>query len=163
MTAELYIGLMSGTSMDAIDAALVEIDEHAFSVHETVNAAYPADLRERLARLAAEPAGASLPTVAALHVEVAHAFVGMRDLQHDRVAPRRADPEVLITLAGQGMKLPRDAEVAIGEVEGVGGREARAVGDVQSGLRRASGVRIASDRRFCVRVQPAASFPKEEA
>ena len=43
-----YIGLISGTSVDGIDAVLVRFDSHTVQLVETHAAAYPAALRERL-------------------------------------------------------------------------------------------------------------------
>lgn len=74
MTAELYIGLMSGTSMDAIDAVLVEFDDASCRVRHTLSAEYPRDLASRLDQLTANPAAVALDEVGATHVLVAHAF-----------------------------------------------------------------------------------------
>ena len=49
--AELYVGLMSGTSLDGIDAVLVEIGESATRLIATYYLPYPAGLREQLLAL----------------------------------------------------------------------------------------------------------------
>ena len=71
---ELYIGLMSGTSIDGIDAALVEFTHDGFQVLATHSHAYRGDVRARLVASATNPAGVNLPTAATLHVEVGRAF-----------------------------------------------------------------------------------------
>jgi anhydro-N-acetylmuramic acid kinase len=49
----LYVGLMSGTSMDGIDAVLLEIDEQGMRVQSAVARSWSTDLQRRL-RVAAE-------------------------------------------------------------------------------------------------------------
>ena len=50
-----FIGLMSGTSMDGIDAAVVSFEDHCVELHATVNQQYPAPLRDDLIRAANTP------------------------------------------------------------------------------------------------------------
>jgi len=47
----LYIGLMSGTSMDGIDAALVEFGGKTFKLHTLVHQPFPQQLRDTLLAL----------------------------------------------------------------------------------------------------------------
>ncbi len=49
--SNLYIGIMSGTSMDGVDAALVEIGEHHSKLISTHFLPYPADLKAGLLAL----------------------------------------------------------------------------------------------------------------
>lgn len=76
------IGLMSGTSADAVDAALVEWPEgpaaHPFRLLAFREDPLPADLRERIHRLAAgrESAGTALAALAGLDVELGERFAG---------------------------------------------------------------------------------------
>jgi anhydro-N-acetylmuramic acid kinase len=50
--AEYYIGLMSGTSMDALDAVLVELGGAQPQLHSSLSRPLPGSLREQLIRLA---------------------------------------------------------------------------------------------------------------
>ena len=56
----LYIGLMSGTSMDAVDAALVAFGDGGANTVATHSAAIPGDLRRELHALAQDPSGAAI-------------------------------------------------------------------------------------------------------
>ena len=51
MPAALYVGLMSGTSIDGIDAALVAIEDGSFELLSSHTTPYEADLRESLLQL----------------------------------------------------------------------------------------------------------------
>ncbi len=48
MASELYIGLMSGTSLDAVDAVVVSIDEKSTHLIESFQHPIPDDLRQQL-------------------------------------------------------------------------------------------------------------------
>ena len=55
-----YIGLISGTSMDAVDAVLVEFADHGVTTVATHSASIPADLRHELHALAQDPSAAAV-------------------------------------------------------------------------------------------------------
>lgn len=46
--SHLYIGLLSGTSMDAVDSALVELDDSRFRLLTTHRESYPSEIRSAL-------------------------------------------------------------------------------------------------------------------
>src|SRR6185295_12824927 len=70
----LYIGLISGTSMDAIDAALVEIDGARCEVRQARAVPYAPSLRERLFHVITSPESVNLDEVGALDTEIGEAF-----------------------------------------------------------------------------------------
>lgn len=52
---ELYVGLMSGTSQDGVDAVLVDLDGDGCTVQASATTPYPDGLRDRVAAVIAEP------------------------------------------------------------------------------------------------------------
>ncbi len=70
--AELYIGLMSGTSMDGVDAALVDFTAQP-QLLAAANVAYPDALRKRLIDLA-QGTSDELAKMARLDAELGHLF-----------------------------------------------------------------------------------------
>lgn len=73
MTAEYFLGMISGTSCDGIDAALVTLDKEHLVVIGTLSMAYPENLRRQL--LAASTMGSmSVCELGSLDVEVGKAF-----------------------------------------------------------------------------------------
>ena len=70
---ELYLGLMSGTSQDGVDAALVALDSTDHKIHLTATTPYPDALRKRIAALLGEPR-TSLQELGALDVAIGGFF-----------------------------------------------------------------------------------------
>jgi anhydro-N-acetylmuramic acid kinase len=70
----LFIGLMSGTSMDGIDAALVQIEASTVEVLSTHQHHYSPDLRKALFDAMLVPAAQPLGDVTGLDERVGHAF-----------------------------------------------------------------------------------------
>ncbi|MDY6943408.1 MAG: anhydro-N-acetylmuramic acid kinase [Pseudomonadota bacterium] len=71
---ERYIGLLSGTSMDGLDAALVRFDDDHLAVEQTLLFPYPRRLRERIHALVESPDGGPLDEACRLHVEMGDLF-----------------------------------------------------------------------------------------
>ena len=72
--SELYIGLMSGTSMDGIDAALVDFAETSAEILAVYEHEYPAGLREELESARADAGIRTADDVATLHRQVGECF-----------------------------------------------------------------------------------------
>jgi anhydro-N-acetylmuramic acid kinase len=70
---ELYVGLMSGTSMDSIDAALVELGEAKPRLIDCLQTPYPQTLRAQLMSLC-QPGGNEIDRLGELDIQVAEAF-----------------------------------------------------------------------------------------
>lgn len=72
--SELYIGLMSGTSMDGIDAALVELSNNQFKLVGTHSHPLPADLKLTLQQLALDQPGMSIDQLGEADAELGELF-----------------------------------------------------------------------------------------
>jgi anhydro-N-acetylmuramic acid kinase len=69
-----YVGLMSGTSMDGIDAALVDFGEHRCDVRATLSARYPDELSKALLQASRTPAECTIDVVGNLDRWVGECF-----------------------------------------------------------------------------------------
>lgn len=72
--AALYLGLISGTSADAIDAVLVSFHRGVPRLHASLAHPWSTDLRERMLALAQGSQLADLDTMGRLDVELGHGF-----------------------------------------------------------------------------------------
>jgi len=70
----IYLGLISGTSMDAIDAALVDFDVAPLQVIATSATPFAPALKRRLSGLIENAGGVALDEVGQIDVELGHAF-----------------------------------------------------------------------------------------
>lgn len=70
---EFYVGLMSGTSQDGVDAALVTLDSTSYKIHRTATTPYPDTLRRRIVALVDVPR-VSLEELGGLDVAIGSFF-----------------------------------------------------------------------------------------
>jgi anhydro-N-acetylmuramic acid kinase len=70
---ELYIGVMSGTSMDGVDTALVSIDEHSTTMLQHDFYPMPEELKRRLLNIC-QNQGTSLKQIGELDHQLGHLF-----------------------------------------------------------------------------------------
>ncbi len=69
-----YVGLISGTSMDGIDAALVRLGDHECEMIATHSHPYPGELRAKLLELSREPASSTVDKLGRLDRWVGECF-----------------------------------------------------------------------------------------
>ena len=72
--SDYYVGLMSGTSMDGIDAALVSFGDASVAIHATHSEPYPQDLQDALLIAIREPLDLELDTSGELDRRVGECF-----------------------------------------------------------------------------------------
>jgi anhydro-N-acetylmuramic acid kinase len=96
-----FIGLMSGTSMDAIDAALVRFDEDAPQLIAHFSQPLPAEIRPAIMRLAAgQPVTAAI--IGALDAQMGKCFADavLMLLHHAKI-----DPDTITAIGSHGQTL----------------------------------------------------------
>ncbi len=70
----LYAGLISGTSMDGVEAVLLEIADGQFRIRGAIHQDYPIDLAARLKSAVANPAQCNLDELGALDAGIGEVF-----------------------------------------------------------------------------------------
>jgi anhydro-N-acetylmuramic acid kinase len=70
----LYAGLVSGTSMDGVEAVALEIAGPRFAVRGATHVDYPDDLAARLKRAVADPARCNLDELGSLDASIGDVF-----------------------------------------------------------------------------------------
>lgn len=99
---ELYVGLMSGTSMDAIDAALVSFSNDGVDILATHSEPYPQDLQRALLAAIRQPLSEELDTSGELHRRVGACF---RDAALKVIADGGADGRRIRAIGSHGQTL----------------------------------------------------------
>ncbi len=99
---DLYIGLMSGTSMDGIDAALVRFDSDTLDILQTTHHDYPDALRQQLLAARSDVSLRTPGDAPALHREVGEAF---RDAAARLLATAGVAPDSVTAIGSHGQTL----------------------------------------------------------
>ncbi len=97
-----YLGLISGTSMDGIDAVAVEVDEQHLHTIAALTHPYPAALKQRLHAAIRPDTRLSLHEIATLDVEVGSAFA---DAAHAVLAAASLSAGDFIAIGSHGQTL----------------------------------------------------------
>jgi anhydro-N-acetylmuramic acid kinase len=102
----LVLGLMSGTSMDGIDAVLAEFEDGRFKgLRASHHLAYADSLRARLLQLARSDAALSLRELARLDAAVADRFA---DAALELLAAAGVDPRAVSAIGSHGQTVFHD-------------------------------------------------------
>ncbi len=104
-----YIGLMSGTSMDGIDAALVAFGDHECEVKATQAVDYPKDLRDELLTASRQPAQCTVDKIGQLDRWIGECF---RDATLQLLMNANVDSRSVVAIGSHGQTLrhqPRGA------------------------------------------------------
>lgn len=86
-----YIGLMSGTSMDAVDAALVDLSRPSPRLLACESRPYPEDIRKRLGELCQTPGTATLDEAMTLDVQLGRLFAAAATAVIEQASLTQAD------------------------------------------------------------------------
>ncbi len=106
-SASLYVGLMSGTSMDGIDAALVEFGDHSCKVIGAAAVAYPAELRAKLLAASRSPTECTIDKIGELDHWIGECF---RDATLELLAQSGIDVSGVTAIGSHGQTLRHQPE-----------------------------------------------------
>lgn len=106
----LYLGLMSGTSMDAIDVALVDFDARPLRTLITRAVPYDPALKRRLSALIDAPEAVSLDELGQLDVAVAGAFASATN---DVLREAGVAPDAVTALGSHGQTIRHRPDVSL--------------------------------------------------
>ena len=97
-----YVGLMSGTSMDGIDAALVSFGDASVAIHATHSEPYPQDLQDALLIAIREPLDLELDTSGELDRRVGECF---RDAALAVIDKSKVSRQEIVAIGSHGQTL----------------------------------------------------------
>jgi anhydro-N-acetylmuramic acid kinase len=107
---DYFIGLISGTSMDGIDAALVSFGDASIRMHATHQHPYPGELRSRLRHAISEPQRCAVDEIGSLDCWTGRCF---RDAALALLAKAGVDAREVVAIGSHGQTLRHqpDAEL----------------------------------------------------
>jgi anhydro-N-acetylmuramic acid kinase len=106
---ERYIGLMSGTSVDAIDVVVAEFGESSLDLIATRSHSYPPDLQADLRRAISNPDTLGTDAFGDLHIRVGEAF---RDAANALLADAALAPADIRAIGSHGQTLRHRPDAA---------------------------------------------------
>ena len=106
--SDLYIGLMSGTSMDGIDAALVSFARNSVEILAVCEHEYPAGLRGKLESAKADAGIRAAEDVAMLHRQVGECF---RDAANTLLAKSGRDAASVTAIGSHGQTIRHEPDL----------------------------------------------------
>lgn len=106
---DLYIGLMSGTSMDGIDAALVAFGDRHCDVRTTMSVPYPDALRDELLKYSRQPAELTVDRIGNLDQWVGACF---RDAALALLERKGVDAETVTAIGSHGQTIRHQPRAA---------------------------------------------------
>ena len=98
----LYIGLMCGTSMDGIDAALVDFRDNHCELRAALNHAYPGELRQALLEAIRKPECCGIDTIGHLDHWVGECF---RDAVLELLSASDTSPDDVAAIGSHGQTI----------------------------------------------------------
>jgi anhydro-N-acetylmuramic acid kinase len=106
--SDFYVGLMSGTSMDGIDAVVTSFDETGVTLHATHSEPYSPDLRQALLIAIREPLDVQLDESGELHRRVGESF---RDAALAAIARSGVELKDIVAIGSHGQTLRHQPDV----------------------------------------------------
>jgi anhydro-N-acetylmuramic acid kinase len=106
----LYVGLISGTSMDGVDAVLVDLRANGLDTLASLTIDYPSPLRRRLLNAIAPGAAITLDELATLDIEIGRVFASAAERVLDTAACSAAE---IIAIGSHGQTLCHGAHQAV--------------------------------------------------
>lgn len=107
--SDFYIGLISGTSMDGIDAALVRFEDASLELIQTHPHDYPSELRRDLSVAKLDPNMRSIDDVGSLHEKVGECF---RDAANALLDKAGVDASEVAAVGSHGQTIRHEPNAA---------------------------------------------------
>lgn len=102
MNTGAYIGLMSGTSMDGVDAVIARFERRAVSLDASLKLDYPEELRNRLRAAVSDPGSTGIDEVGELDTWVGECFA---DAANELLRRTKRAPDTVTAIGSHGQTL----------------------------------------------------------